>query len=242
MTLHRHWQRAAIAGWLAVVAPAAQAQTPASPAVTEVRATVDAARKAIDAYRAGGGLPGTPDHPAIEWDAKLWAARQRHAGRDGAALAAVEAVRLLVRAELWDRAHARIASIPFDDPAWARLATPIYDEGIARKDLRYVTDTLSRAAESIPTPTAKAAVLVVLGRAHRRAGDAAAATRALEAAKAAAPGSLQAEEADGVIYEIKYLSPGLPAPPVAGKARNGGAIDLAAVRGKAAVLVFWGST
>jgi hypothetical protein len=226
---------------MAVGAVASQ-QTPVSPAVSEVRATVDTARKAIDGYKAAGGAPGTPNHPAIEWDAALWAARERHAGTDAAALAAVEAVRLLVRAELWERAHARIASVGVDDPAWARLATTVYDEGIARKDLRYTIDRLSRVAESTTRPANKAAVLVVVARAHRRAGDPAAATRALEAAKSAAPGSLHAEEADGLLYEIKYLSPGMPAPAVSGKARNGGAIDLAALRGKAVVLVFWGST
>lgn len=218
------------------------AQPAQSPAVAEVRQMLDAARKEIDAYQAANGRLGVAEHPAVKWDAALWAVRDRDPRSDAAPLAAVEAVRLLVRAELWDRAHARIASIPFDDPAWQRLATPIYDEGIARKDLRYSVDALSRAAASTTTPSIKSAILVVLGRAHRRAGDLAAATTTLEAAKAAAPGSPQAEEADGVLYEIKYLSPGLPAPPIAGTTRNGGAIDLAARRGRPAVIVFWGST
>ena len=63
----------------------------------------------------------------------------------------------------------------------------------------------------------------------------------MEAAKAAAAGTYHAEEADGLLYEIKYLSVGLPAPPVSGKPRNGRAIDLAALRGKAVVLVFQGT-
>ena len=213
------------------------------PGVAEVRQMLDAARREIDAYKATSGRAGAADHPAVKWDAALWAVRERDPRSDAAALAAVEAVRLLVRAELWDRAHARINAIPYDDPAWQRLATPIYDEGIARKDLRYTIDTLARAADSTTTPSIKAAILVVKGRAHRRAGDRAAATTALEAAKAAAPGSLHAEEAEGLIYEIRYLSPGLPAPAVAGKTRNGAKpIDLASMRGRPAVLVFWGST
>lgn len=224
---------------LAAFVPQQPAQ---SPAVAEVRQLLDAARKEMDAYKTAGGVPGAADHPAVKWDATLWGIRERDPRSDAGALAGVEAVRFLVRAELWDRAHARIAAIPFDDPAWQRLAGPIYDEGIARKDLRYATDTLSRAAGSTTTPTIKAAILVVLGRAHRRAGDRDAATAALEQAKAAAPGSVQAEEAEGILYEIKYLSPGAPAPPVAGKARNGKTVDLAALRGRPAVLVFWGST
>jgi hypothetical protein len=226
---------------LTVVATAA-GQPPASAADAEVRAAVETARKAVEAYKAGGGLPATANHPAIAGDATLWAVRERHAGTDAAARAAAEAVRLLVRAELWDRADARIASIAFDDPAWARLAAPVYEAGIARKDLGSAIATLSRAAASATSPSNKAAVLVVLGRTHRRAGDPAAATRALDEARLAAPGSLHAEEADGLLYEIEHLSPGMPAPPVSGKARNGRRIDLAALRGRPVVLVFWGST
>lgn len=226
-----------------LLATLASAQPAQSPAVAEVRQMLDAARKEVDAYKAASGPAGAAGHPAVKWEAALWAVRERDPRSDAAALASVEAVRLLVRAELWDRAHARIAAIPYDDPAWQRLATAIYDEGIARKDLQYTIDTLSRAAASTMTPTIKGAILVVMGSAHRRAGDRAAATTALEAAKAAAPGSLQAEEADGLIYEITHLSPGMPAPAFAGKTRNGAkAIDLASLRGRPAVLVFWGST
>jgi hypothetical protein len=231
-----------IAGVVAISGAVVRAQSPPSPTVAEVRTIVDAARKAVDAYAAAGGVPGGAQHPAIEWEARLWALRERDPRSDAASLAASEAVWMLVRAELWDRVHARIASIGYDDPAWSRLAGAIYSEGIARKDPAYAIASLSRAAASTTTPSIKAAVLVTLGRAHKRAGDLVSATAALEAAKAAAPGSPQAEDADGLIYEIKYLSPGLPAPPVAGRSRNRGPIDLAALRGKAVVLVFWGST
>ena len=231
-----------LAAAIAALAAAPSQTSPQSPAIAEVRATVDAARKAMDAQKAAGGTPAGADHPAIEWEAKLWAIRERDPRSDAASLAATEAVWMLVRAELWDRVHARVASIAYDDPAWTRLAGAIYSEGVARKDPAYAIDTLSRAAASTTTPGIKAAILVVLGRAHRRAGDLASATNVLEAAKAAAPGSTQAEEADGLIYEIKYLSPGRPAPPVAGRTRNTGTIDLAALRGHAVVLVFWGST
>lgn len=218
------------------------AQSGQTPAVAEVRKTVDVARKQIESYRKAGGAAGAADHPAIKWDAVLWAHRAAYPRSEAAALASAEAVRLLVRAELWDRAHARIASLEFDDPAWERLATVIYEEGIARQDLPYTIDTLSRAAAATTIPATKSSIFVVLGRAYRRFGDNAAATRALEAAKSAAPGTRYAEEADGLLYEIKYLSIGLPAPPVSGETRNGRAIDLAALRGRPVVLVFWGTT
>ncbi len=247
MSIMQTWLRRAAVGALAAcglvaVTATAIAQPKQSPAVAEVRDTLDQARKAIETYKAAGGAAGAADHPAVKWDAALWALRQKHPDSDAATLASVEAVRLLVRAELWDRVHTRVASLHADDRAWERLPIPIYDEGIARKDLQYTVDTLSKIVASTTKPSIKSAALLVIARAHRRRNDSAAAIAALAAAKAASPDTPQAEEADGLLYEIKYLSAGLPAPAVAGKTRNGGDIDLAALRGKAVVLVFWGST
>ena len=56
------------------------AQPAPSPAVTEVRQTLDAARKEIDTYKSGRRSPGAADHPAIKWDAALWAYRERYPG------------------------------------------------------------------------------------------------------------------------------------------------------------------
>jgi hypothetical protein len=219
------------------------AQSTQSPAVIEARQTMDAARKEIAAYKAAGGAAGSADHPAIKWDAALWAYRERYPRSDAATLATAEAVRLLVGAELWDRAHARIDALEPDDAAWARVASPIYDEGIARKDLPTAIERLSRVAAQATTPGIKSPVLIVLARAYRRHGDYPAAIRALETAKAAGPAPLVVEEADGLIYEITYLRAGLPAPAIAGKPRNGGrAISMDSLRGKPVVLVFWGST
>ena len=211
-------------------------------AMAEVRQTIDAARKAVDVYTAGGGRAGTSEHPAIKWDAALWAYRDRYPGTDAASMGSAEALRLLVRAELWDRVHARVDSLAADDPAWPRVAPVVYQEGIARNNLPSAIEKLSRVADATSNASIKAPVLVVVGRAYRRQGDKAAATRALEAAKAALPGTPVAEEADGLIYEIAHLSIGLPAPPISGTARDGRAISLAALSGKPIVLVFWGTT
>ena len=224
-------------------APATLAQPAQNPGVTEVRQAVDAARKDIAAYKAAGGAPGAADHPAIKWDATLWAFRERYPRSDAATTATAEAIRLLVGAERWDRAHARVDSLDPDDPAWARVASPIYDEGIARKDLPTAIERLSRAASQTTTPAIKSSVLIVLARAYRRHRDNPSALRALETAKAANPTPLVTEEADGLIYEITYLSAGLAAPAISGKPRNGGrAISMDSLRGKPVVLVFWGST
>jgi hypothetical protein len=217
--------------------------------VERVRQAVKDARKELDAFNASGGHADAADHPAIKWADMLWAYRDRDPRGEAAAIGSVEAVRLLVRAELWDSAHARVDALDADDPAWVRLPAVIYDEGIARKDLPSTIERLSAAAARTKTPAIKASALLIVGRAYRRQGDRAAAVQALEAAKAAAPDTPYAEEADGLIYEIAHLSVGLPAPPVSGQPRNlsratskGRAISLAALRGKPVVLVFWGTT
>jgi hypothetical protein len=232
---------ALVAFRLAMPEVGVQAAASADP-LTEVRQTVAAARKALDAYAASGGKAGAPDHPALTWEAMLWAYRDKYPGTGAAAIASAEAVRVLFRAELWDRAHARAGSVGVDDQAWERLATVIYEEGIARKDLPYTIETVSRVERSTTRALNKAAALVVIGRAYRRQGDKEAATRALEAAKAAAPDSLYADEAVGLIYEIAHLSVGLPAPAIDGTTRDGRRVTLADFRGKPVVLVFWGTT
>ena len=224
-----------------LLAPQAAAPQAPDAAVADVRQTLDTARKEVDVYNAYSRA-GSPDHPAIKWDAALWAYREKYPRSEASAMATAGAVRLLVRSELWGRAHARVASVDFDDPAWERLPSVIYDEAIARKDLPYAIGTLTRAAESTKVPANKAVALLVTGRAYRRQGDSQAATRTLEAAKAAAPGSPYAEEADGVIYEIAHLSLGMAPPPIVATARDGRTVSLAALRGKPVVLVFWGTT
>jgi hypothetical protein len=226
--------------------PTAVAQTaqPASgPTVTEVRQMVTDARKEIDAYKTAGGAAGAADHPAVKSTAAIWQVHERAPKSDAGILAAVEAIRLLVRAELWDGAHARVESLDVDHAAWERLPSVIYEEGVARKDFQYTLATLSRTAGATKTPSIKAAALIVIGKVHRRQGDLPSATRTFEEARAAAPDTPQAEDAEGLIYEIKYLSVGLPAPAISGKPRNARrAISLESFRGKPLILVFWAST
>ena len=242
MRICRAWLSAALLTGFAG-GPLLLAQTPQpADAMAEVRQTLDAARKEMAAYKTAGGAPGAVDHPAIKWDAALWAYRDRYPRSEAAALASTESVRLLVGAELWDRARGRVESIDADDLAWERLPAVIYSEGIARKDLPSAIERISKAAAATTNPRIKASALLVLGRAYRRQGDNAAALQSLEAAKAAAPGTQFATDADGLIYEVKHLSPGLPAPPISATSRSGSAVTLSDFRGKPVVLVFWGTT
>ena len=220
----------------------AQSAQPA-PAVADVRQMAADARKEIETYTSAGGAAGAADHPAIKWNAAIWQVHERAPHSDAGSVAATEAIRLLIRAELWDRAHARVESLDVDDPAWQRVPSVLYEEGIARKNFEYTIATLSRTASSTKTPSNKSAALLVIGRVHRRQGDLAAAARTFEEARDAAPGTPQGEEAEGLIYEVAHLSVGLAAPPISGKPRNARrAITLDSFRGKAVVLVFWAST
>jgi hypothetical protein len=222
----------------------AQTVQPASgAAVADVQQMVIDARKDVESYKTRGGGPGAADHPAITWHATLWQVHDRSPHSDAGALAAIEAIRLLIRAELWDRAHARVESLDVDDPAWERVPSALYEEGIARKSFEYTIAILSRTAASTKTPSIKSAALLIIGRVHRRQGDFAGATRSLEEARAAAPGTPAAAEADGLIYEVEHLSLGLPAPAISGKPRNARrTITLDSFRGTPIVLVFWAST
>jgi len=211
-------------------------------ALAEIRQTIDAAWKDVQAYRSGGGKPATPDHPALKWHATLWTYREQHPGTEAAARATGDAIRLLVRGEFWDQAHARTEAVGVDDPAWERLSAAIYEEGSTRKDFAYTIATLSRVAATTTRPANKSAVLLDLGRVQRRQGDVATATKTFEASRSAAPGAASAEEADRLVYEITRLSPGLPAPVFSARARNGKTVDLAALHGRAVVLVFWATT
>ena len=234
----------ALALALAVVyAPPAIAQ-PAPPkpdSLDAVQQIVDEARRDSKAYDVSGAAAGA-EHPAIKWDRVLWEIHGRAPGTPAGALAAVEAVRLLTQAKLWQQADARIETLTVDDAAWERLPSVIYTAGIERNDLPSVISRLSRVSASTTKSSIKGAALVIIGRAYRRQGDSAAATRALEDAKAAAPDTPYAEEASGVIYEIAHLSAGMTAPAISAKARNGRTVSLSALRGKPVVLVFWGTT
>ena len=234
----------AIAAGLGQERVTAQTAQPApAAAVAEVRQMAAGARKDIDSYKTAGGDAGAADHPAIKWHAAIWQVHDRAPQSEAGAIAAVEAIRLLIRAELWDRAHARVESLAVDDPAWERVPSALYDEGIARKSFEYTIATLSRTAAATKTASIKSAALLVIGRVHRRQGDLAAATRSLEEARAAAPGTPQATEADSLIYQIEHLSVGLPAPAISGKPRNARRqVTFDSFRGKPLVLVFWAST
>jgi tetratricopeptide (TPR) repeat protein len=210
--------------------------------VADVRETMAAARTAIDAYRAGGGKPGAANHPALSWHEALWAYRERNPDSDAAALATAEAIQLLIRAELWDKARARVDAVGVNDRAWERLSAYLYYDASARKDYGRATETFSKVADGTRIASIKAAALLSLGRVQRRQGDTAAAVKSLESARAAAPDAASAAEAGELLYDIANLSIGLQAPAFSATSIDGRAIGLDSLRGRAVAIVFWAST
>src|SRR5258708_5134254 len=96
----------ALAGLLLTADAAARApQSPPAATAADVQQMAAAARKDVDSYKAAGGAAGAADHPAIKWDAAMWPVHERAPQSEAGASAALEAIRLLTRAELWDRAH-----------------------------------------------------------------------------------------------------------------------------------------
>ena len=144
------------------------AQSAPTASAANVRLMVADARKEIDSFRTTAGGAGAAEAPAIKWDAALWQVHDRAPESEGGTIAAVEAIRLLSRAELWDRAHARVESLDADDPAWERVPSVLYEEGIARKSFEYTVATLSQTAASTKKGPIKSAALLVIGRVHRR--------------------------------------------------------------------------
>jgi len=218
------------------------APQPGQTAVADVRQMLSDARAEIEKYRAAGGKSGVAEHPAVKWQAALWGYRDRYPGSEAAALATAEGIQLLIRAELFDAAHAKVDALAPTDLAWERLAPYLYYEASNRKDFTYLVAKLTPVAAGTGPESVKAAALVALARTYRRQGDMARAIASLEAAGSAAPGSNPAGEATAMLYDIKTLSVGLPAPPFSATARDGRKITVDGLRGSVIVLLFWGST
>lgn len=164
------------------------------------------------------------------------------ASPDAAAVARADAIQSLIREKKFDEAHAKADALSLDDPAWERLSAYLYYEASSRKDFAYLLSKLPAVASGNGRPSAKAAALVALGRTYRRDGKSEQAVASLEAAESAAPGSNPSLEARALLYDIRTLSIGLPAPAFSATDRSGRTISLDTLRGKVAVLLFWGST
>ena len=217
-------------------------QPGAGSTMADVQETLTAARKAIEEYRAGGGMPGTADHPALKWHEALWAYRERNPDSDAAALATAEAIQLLIRAEHWDKARARVDTVGVNDRAWERLANYLYYDASARKDYGRAAETFAKVATGTRVASIKSAALLSLGRVQRRQGEMAAGVKSLESARDAAPGTDSAKEAERLLYDIANLSIGLQAPAFSAATLDGRTISLESLRGRAVAMVFWGST
>lgn len=203
------------------------AQQPA----TDVDTMLRNARAEIQAFEKAGGKKDDPKHPVEKWVETLWALK--------VSKATSEAVRLLVRADRFSEAQARVDQLAPDDPAWEGLGQVLNESASRQKNYTYFFEKVDAVIPKAPDLKVRAALELSRGRAWRAQKDVAKARTSFEAAITTAPGSPAAKQAETDLYELLHLSPGQPAPQFSATAVDGAKISLADYRGKPVVLVFW---
>jgi tetratricopeptide (TPR) repeat protein len=225
---------------LALIASAALALAQ-QPSVAGVDDMLRQARQEISDFLKAGHKVSDPGHPAEKWAQELWKWRDKAPGTPDAAKATTEAVRLLVYADRFAEAQARVDRIPPDDPAWQTLARVVLASAVRQKDYTYFFAKLQSVLSETRDANTKAAVHLTLGRAWRQRGDEKKAVAAFRAAIDVAGGSPAGKEAETQLYELLHLAVGRPAPSFSATTTAGGPLSLADYRGKPVVLVFWGT-
>ena len=143
-----------------------------------------------------GGGRRARGHPAIKWNAALWQVHEQVAAERGGCPRSGRGDPAAGSRRVWDGAHARVdRSTPIIRPGSA-CASAIYKEGIARKGFDYTIAT-SRGPGRDQDPVDQGRCAADHRPGASPARDLPAATRTLEEARAAAPGTPQAEEAGG---------------------------------------------
>jgi hypothetical protein len=226
---------------LALLASAALASAQQAQVAGAVDDMLRQARQEISNFKKAGGKNNDPGHPAEKWAKELWKWRDTSPGTPDASKATVEAVRLLVYADRFSDAQARVDGIPADDSAWQGLARVLLDSASLQKDYTYFfakVESVLRAAADAKT---RAAIQVSLGRAWRRQRDEGKAEAAFRSAMDLAGDSPAGKEAETQLYELLHLGVGRPAPSFSAASIGGARLSPADYRGKPLVLVFWGT-
>ncbi len=211
------------------------------PKVDRVGDMLRQARQEISEFQKAGGKNSDPGHPAEKWARELWKWRETSPGTPDAARATTEAVRLLVYADRFSEAQARVEGVPASDTAWQGLARVLLDSASRQKDYTYYFAKLQSVLREATDANTRAAVQLSLGRAWRQQREEARAEAAFRSAMEIASDSAAGKEAERQLYELLHLGVGKPAPLFSATAIGGARLSLADYRGKPLVLVFWGT-
>jgi hypothetical protein len=211
------------------------------PKVDRVGDMLRQARQEISDFQKAGGKNSDPDHPAEKWARELWKWRETSPGTPDAARATTEAVRLLVYADRFSAAQARVEGVPASDTAWQGLARVLLDSAARQKDYTLYFAKMQFVLSEATDANTRAAVQLSFGRAWRQQREETRAEAAFRSAMEIASDSAAGKEAEKQLYELLHLGVGKPAPLFAATAIGGARLSLADYRGKPLVLVFWGT-
>jgi tetratricopeptide (TPR) repeat protein len=231
--------RALRLGILCLAMASGLAPAPQQPAASDIQAMLRQAGEEIRSFEKAGGKKDDPSHPVARWVEALWALREKSPRTPEAATATTETVHLLVHAQRFQDAHARVDQLPPDDPAWEGLPQVLFEAASNQKDFKYFFQKLDAVLPNAPDRKVRAAIQLALGRGWRAQKDDAKAKAAFEAAIASARDSTFGKQAETELYELLHLGPGQPAPQFSATAVGGSRVSLADYRGKPVVLVFW---
>jgi hypothetical protein len=214
--------------------------TPAQQAPVGVADILRQAHQEVSDFQKAGGKDNDPGDPTEKWVQELWKWRKKAPGTPDATRATTEAIRLLVYADRFTEAQARVDAIPPDDPAWQSLARVLLDSAVRQEDdYMYFFGKLNSILHDAKEADTRAAVQASFGRAWRRQSDERKAEAAFRAAIDLAADSPAGKDAEKQLYEMLHLGVGRPAPFFSGATVGGAHVSLADYRGRPLVLVFW---
>ncbi len=220
-----------------------KAQNTAAPdkETDRVQAMISQAKKEADQFLKSGGKPGDANNPNVKWAAELWQYREKHSPSPATAIATVEALRLLNRADRLSELEAKADALKPDEAAWQQVFYVLMSAASKSKDYSYLINKAEALVQSAPDREIKAQARFNIGDAYWKTKDNDRARKAFQAVVADYPGTEYAEAADGNLREIEFLNLGQPAPEFARTTISGDPISLAGFKGKVLVLKFWGT-
>jgi len=199
------------------------------------------ARDEAEQFRKAGNKDTDEKYPGRQWAVTFWQYRLEHPGTPAAARATQEALRFLVRAELFAEFEAKADTLKADDPAWKELIYTLNEAAERKKDSTYFLSKVRWLDQHAMDKEVKARARFMQAQRLWQNGEAAQAKTLFQSIIAEFPDTPFARRAAGNIGEIEILNVGQPAPLFAHKTVAGTPLTLADYRGQVVLLEFWAS-
>jgi len=225
---------------LALTVNAQNSSTPDAE-MDRVQAMISQAKTDAEQFSKSGGKPVDANNPNLKWSAALWEYREKHPGTPATAIATVEALRLLNRANRLSELQAKVDALKPDDGAWKQTIYVLMSAAAKSKDYSYLISKAEALSQTAVDPEVRAQARYNIGDAYWQTKDNDRARKAFQTVLSEYPKSSYAEQAKGNLHEIEFLNLGQPAPPFERTTIAGDPISLAGFRGRVVVLKFWGT-